>query len=145
MKVKVLVIQSCLTLSNSMNCSPPGSFVPGIFQARILEWVAIPFSTGSSRPKDWTWVSHIAGRFFTVSPQGSLICNIWIYYGYGLPWGLHQESICLQCRRCQRCRRLEFDSWVRKILWRKKRQPNLVSLPGNFHEQRSLARMYRHI
>ena len=38
----------------------------GILQARILEWVALPFSRGSSQPKDWTQVSHIAGRFFTV-------------------------------------------------------------------------------
>ena len=46
--------------------SPPGSSVHGIFQARILEWVAIPFSRGSSQPRDRTQVSHIAGRFFTV-------------------------------------------------------------------------------
>ena len=52
MKVRVLVTQSCLTFSNPMNCSPPGSFVLVIFQARILEWVAIPFSMGSSRPRD---------------------------------------------------------------------------------------------
>ena len=44
----------------------PGSSVHGILQARILEWVAIPFSTGSSQPREWTWVSCIAGKFFTV-------------------------------------------------------------------------------
>ena len=49
-----------------MNCSPPGSSVYGILQARTLGWIAIPFSRGSSLPRDWTWVSHIAGRFFTV-------------------------------------------------------------------------------
>ena len=49
-----------------MGCSPPGSSVRGILQARILEWVAIPFSRGSSRPRDQTQVSHIAGRCFTV-------------------------------------------------------------------------------
>ena len=49
-----------------MVCSPPGSSVHGIFQARILEWVAIPFSRVSSQPKDQTQVSHTAGRFFTV-------------------------------------------------------------------------------
>ena len=48
-----------------MDCSPPG-FSPGILQARILEWVAIPFSRGSSQSRDRTWVSCIAGRFFTV-------------------------------------------------------------------------------
>ena len=46
--------------------SPPGFSVYGILQARILEWVAVPFSRGSSQPKDRTQVSHIAGRFFTV-------------------------------------------------------------------------------
>ena len=65
-RMKVLVTQSCLTLCNPRDCSPPGSSVLGILQARILEWVAIPFSTGSSRPRDQTWVSHIAGTFFTV-------------------------------------------------------------------------------
>ena len=49
-----------------MDCSPPGSSVHGIIQARILEWVAIPFSRGSSWPRDQTWVSCIAGRFFTI-------------------------------------------------------------------------------
>ena len=59
-KVKVLVAQSNLTLSDPMDCSPPGSSVHGILQARILEWVAIPFSRGSSWLRDWTWVSCIA-------------------------------------------------------------------------------------
>ena len=49
-KLKVLVAQSCLTLCSPMDCSPPGSSVQGILQARILEWVAIPFSRGSSCP-----------------------------------------------------------------------------------------------
>ena len=48
--VCVLVTQSCLTLCNSMDWSPPGSSVYGILQARMLEWTAIPFSSGSSRP-----------------------------------------------------------------------------------------------
>ena len=64
--VCVLVAQSCLTLCKSMDCSPPGSSVYGILQARILEWVAIPFSRGSSWTRDQTWVSCIAGRFFTI-------------------------------------------------------------------------------
>ena len=49
-----------------MDCSPPGSSVHGILQARTLEWVSIPFSRGSSQPRDWTGVSWIAGRFFTI-------------------------------------------------------------------------------
>ena len=58
--VKVKVTQSCLTL-----CDPMDYTVHGILQARILEWVAFPFSRGSSQPRDWTGVSCIAGRFFT--------------------------------------------------------------------------------
>ena len=50
--------------SDPMDCSLPGFSVHGIFQARILEWVAISFSRGSSRPRDWTRVSRIAGRRF---------------------------------------------------------------------------------
>ena len=50
MKVKVLVIQSCPTLCDPMNCSPPGFSVHGILQARILVWVAISFFRGSSNP-----------------------------------------------------------------------------------------------
>ena len=49
-----------------MDCSPPGSSVHGIIQARILEQVAIPFSKGSSQTRDWAQVSHITGRFFTI-------------------------------------------------------------------------------
>ena len=58
--------QSCPTLSDPMDCSLPGSSVHGIFQARILEWVAISFSRRSSQPRDWTRVSCIAGRRFTI-------------------------------------------------------------------------------
>ena len=59
-KCKVKVSQSCPNLSNPMVYT-----VHGILQARILEWVAFPFSRGSSQPKDRTQVSHKAGRFFT--------------------------------------------------------------------------------
>ena len=61
--VLVLVAQSCPTLCNPMNCSPPGSFVYGIFQARILEWFAVSFSRGSSPRRDQTQVSCTAGFF----------------------------------------------------------------------------------
>ena len=60
------IAQSCLTLCRLMDCSSPGSSIHGIFQAGILAWVAISFSRGSSRPRDRTWVSRIAGRHFTV-------------------------------------------------------------------------------
>ena len=65
-KMKVLVPQSCPTLCDPMNCSPPDFPVHGILQARILEWLAIPFPRGSSQLRDQTWVSCIAGRFLTV-------------------------------------------------------------------------------
>ena len=60
------VAQSCSTLCDPMDYSPPGSSIHGIFQARVLEQVAFPFSRGSSRPRDQTWVSCIAGRHFTI-------------------------------------------------------------------------------
>ena len=56
----------CLTLCDPVDCSPPGSSVHRISQAKILEWVATSFSRGSSWPRNWTWVSGIAGRFFTI-------------------------------------------------------------------------------
>ena len=62
----MLVAQSCLTLCKPTDCSPPGSTVQGILQARILEWIAIPFSRGSSWSWDWTWISCIVGGLFRV-------------------------------------------------------------------------------
>ena len=60
------VAQSYPTLCDPVDCSPPGSSIHGILQARILEWVAISFSMGSSWPRDWTQVSRIAGRRFNL-------------------------------------------------------------------------------
>ena len=60
------VTQSCPTLCNPMDCSLPGSSVHGIFQAIVLEWIAISFSSESSRPRDGTQVSRIVDRRFTV-------------------------------------------------------------------------------
>ena len=64
--LRVVVAQSCLTLCVPMDCSLQGSSVLGIFQARVLEWVAIFFSKRSPQPRDRTQVCHIAGRCFTV-------------------------------------------------------------------------------
>ena len=85
-----------------MDCSLPGSSVHGILQARILECIAIPFSRGSSQTRDWTWVSSIVGRFFTIwdtreshgeeSSRGwdgwmpSLIQWTWIWANSGRQW-----------------------------------------------------------
>ena len=60
------VTQLSTTLCEPMDCSPPGSTLHGILRERILERVAVPFSRGSSPPRDLTWVSCIAGRFFTI-------------------------------------------------------------------------------
>ena len=64
--VCVLVAQSCLTLCDPMDCNLLGSSIHGIFQARILEWVVISFSRGSSPPRDRTQVSRTVGKLFTV-------------------------------------------------------------------------------
>ena len=71
------VAQSCLTLCNPVDCSPPGSSVHGVLQARILEWVAISFSRGSSRPRDRTPVSHIAGRRFSLCATREALIQAW--------------------------------------------------------------------
>ena len=75
---------SCSTLwtwtCDPMDCSLPGSSVHRILQARMLEWVAIPFSRGSSQPRDQTWVSCIAGRFFTILNHQGNQATMGIHY-----------------------------------------------------------------
>ena len=74
------VAQSCPTLCDLTDCGPPGSSVHGILQARILEWVAFPFSRGSSQPRDQTQVSCIAGGFFTIwATRKVQFKNTWTY------------------------------------------------------------------
>ena len=98
MKVKVKVTQSCPTFCDLMDYADHG-----ILQTRILEWVAFPFSGGSSQSRDWTQVSHIAGGFFTTDPQGkpkdigvgSLFLLQWIFPTQGLNPGLPH------CRSCK--------------------------------------------
>ena len=65
-QVKVFIAQLCLTLCDPMGCNLPGSSVHGILQAKILEWIAISFSRGSSQPRDPKPRSCIAGRFFSI-------------------------------------------------------------------------------
>ena len=106
LKVKMNVTQSCLTLWDPMDCSLPGSSVHGILQAGILQWVAIPFSRGSSQPRDRTQVSWIAFRFFTVwasgkpkkTGMGSLSLLQWVFQTQGLNWGLLQSRSLLLCK-----------------------------------------------
>ena len=75
------------------DCSPPGSSVHGSLQARILEWIAIPFSRGSSQPGDWTCVSCVTGRFFALWTtllhllfKGSLMKTSWWMWGNTSMW-----------------------------------------------------------
>ena len=108
-----LVTQSCLTLREPMDCSPPGFSVCGILQARILEWVAISFSRGSSpprdcidrwiQPKDQTHVSCIGSVFLTTeTPQTTTACvanQIILKYYLSKVWSLpggsdSKESAC---------------------------------------------------
>ena len=74
------VTQLCRTLCDPTDCSPPGSSVHGILQARILEWIAISFSRGSSWCRDRTQVSRIAGRCFNLwatreAPHNGVLYN----------------------------------------------------------------------
>ena len=74
------VAQLCPTLYDPMDCSLPGSSVRGIFQARVLEWVAISFSRGSSPPRSWTRVSCSVGRRFTIWATREVLCRIYFTY-----------------------------------------------------------------
>ena len=106
--VKVLVAQSCPTLCEPVDSSPPGSSVHGILQTGILEWVAISFSRGSSQPRDATHVSHvlcITGGFFTCWAVGEARTSTWPWENmsslYALvfssvKWGHHSTN--LKCK-----------------------------------------------
>ena len=110
----VLVTQSCPTFCDPMVCILPGSSVPGILQARILNWVAVPFSRGSSQPMDQTQVFHITGRFFTIWATGDFLrhlllpvpslCTVWDFTSLPsliLPhladWTSYPISFLMQC------------------------------------------------
>ena len=76
------VAQSCLTLCNPIDCSLTGSSFHRIFQARILEWVAISISRGSSWPRNWTQISHPAGRLYHLSHQGKPRKKIYVVHDH---------------------------------------------------------------
>ena len=126
-----------------MDCSPPGSSVHRIFQARILQWVAMTSSRGSSWPRDLTritFISCIADRFITAEPPEKSFCfialnstlsisEVCLYYTIGLwksmrfPGGTCGKEPTCQCRRHKR---LRFDPWVGKIPWRRAWQPTPI-------------------
>ena len=96
------VAQSCPSLCDPMDCSLPGSSVHGIFQARVLEWVAISFSRESSQPRDWTRVSHIAGRRFIVwATREDLLYKSFLICCSGLARYLSGKRVCLPVQEPQ--------------------------------------------
>ena len=113
--MKSEVTQSCLTLCDPVDCSPPGSSLHGILQARILEWVAISFSRGSSWPRDQTQVSCIAGRRFnlwaTREAQSPVLnpCGLNSQipltssrnWSYRFPWNVHMLLWCWDLGKIQ--------------------------------------------
>ena len=109
-KVKVLVAQSCPALCNPKDCSLPDSSVYGILQARILEWVAIPFPKGSSWLSDQTQVSCIAGRSLPFEPPEKPFSD--------------ENAIMLD---------ISYN-----LSWRRQWHPTPVLLPGKSHGRRSL-------
>ena len=158
----MFVVQSCLTLCDPMDCSLPGSSVHGILQARILEWVAIPFPRWSSWPRDQIWVSCIAGRFFTVWTTKKIIklsintiSHIIISIELASWWLVGplilKNNICIFLANLRgfpsgwvgkesACNAGDMGSipglgWSPGWEW----QPTPVFLPGKFHGQRSLA------
>ena len=93
--VCMLVAQSCLPLCDLMDCSLPGSFVPGILQARILEWVAIPFSRGSDLPDPGIelWSPTLQADSLPSEPPGKPPGVIWISEGIGISPGNLNSSL----------------------------------------------------
>ena len=112
-----------------MDCHLPGSSVPGILQARMLEWVAVPSSRGSSRPRDRTHVSYWQAGSLSPEPPAE-------HLPVSGASPLAQLVIYLQFRRRKRHR---FSPCVGKLPCRRKWPPTLIFLPGAFHGQRSLA------
>ena len=156
-KSETEVAQSCPTLRDPMDCSPPGSSVHGIFQARALEWVAIAFSwnsisyinnrgriknlhlTSRYRGRGEVWQDSFVPNMFPVpesspSMRLSSTCHPPVLQGFliaywkpGLLRWLSGKQSPCQCRKCM------FDPWGGKIPWRRKLQPTPVILPGKSH------------
>ena len=120
------VPQSCPTLGNPLDCSWPGSSAHGILRARILEWVAISYSKGSSRPRDWTWVSCLVGRLFSTEPPGKL-CKINIKRKNSKGKVFKGESVtALTCKYRSQQQHQEHRG--------KKEQPFPRNMENNFHQ-----------
>ena len=136
--------QSCPTLCDPIDGSPPGSPVPGILQARTLEWVAISFSSA------WKWKVKVKSlscvRLFETPwtaaqqarpPMGFSRQERWSGVPYCQVVLVIKNSKEFTCQYRRRKRR-KFNSWVMKIPWSGKWQPTQVFLPEKSHGQRSL-------
>ena len=150
-------LQSCPTLCDPMDGSPPGSPVPGILQARTLEWVDISFSNA------WKWkvkVKSLSRVRLLATPwtaahqappsMGFSRQECWSgvpahchpnpvqrFAAIGKWHMLHWASLVIQMVICLQCRRPRFDPWVGKIPWRREWQPTPVFLPGESHDRRA--------
>jgi len=108
-------LQSCPTLCKPIDCSPPGSSVHGILQARVLEWVAMSSSRRSSRPRDGTWVSCTAADSLPLSHQGSSI-DSWQHWQmtdfilWVLSKHLSSESFIYSILYCSFCLLIHFHA-----------------------------------
>ena len=137
MCVCVKLLQVCPTLCDPMDFSLPGSSAHGILQARILKWVAMSSSRGSSRPRDQTCISSVScinrRVLYLLHPLGSSHSFLWMtgasqsisFYG-SVVKDKNKKPTC-------QCRRPEVDPWVRKIPWKRKWQPNPVFLCRKSH------------
>ena len=128
------VAQSCLILCYPLNSSLPGSSVHGILQARILEWLAVPFSRGSSQSRNGTQLSCIIGGFFMEKAMATHYSTL----AWKIPW--MEEPGRLQSMGSLRVR----QHWATSLSlfpflhWRRKWQPTPVFLPGESQGRGSL-------
>ena len=124
------LLQSCPTLCHPIDGSPPGSSVHGILQSRILDWVAISFSRGTSQPRDWTLVSCLTGRFFTIWATGKCnFCQVRVlsfYVGKTVTFSL-ALALCVCVCVCG----LVSKSFL-ILLWPRGLQPARLLCPWNF-------------
>ena len=115
--VHAQLLPLCPTLCDPMDCSPPGSSFHGFLQARILEWVAVPFSRGSSRPRDQTHVSYVSciGRWILYHwAIGQLLntCNV-VFLGFPQPLTLSKTLILSVMIFSNQCAFWKFNSNIR--------------------------------
>ena len=128
------VAQSCPTLCDPMDCIPPGSSIHGVLQARVLEWGAISFSRGSSRPRDRTWVSRIPGRCFNLWPTRELIINFqWpLTMSQVAIWKLWKKTFGFMWSLWRPCRHYNcHDGKYQKLIQRTSKLPRVTELVRN--------------